>query len=192
MCSLTVASPTEEIQEQTWRCLFWDESRFLSPYISSMLCKALTSLHVSHDLDSQSTHYWDFIQKSTRHHLRVAFPTVLLDNTIHSVCDVLSLLCWVLTSHGHLLVFTAVLSVSSKALSSLVQEDLTHHSKMHVQTRTKKVQIFTLQLFYSKRMKKTSIFFLYKWGFKKSFIISFEGTYLTFNINDLYIKFVFW
>lgn len=31
-------------------------------------------------------------------------------------------------------------------------------------------------------MKKPSIFFLYKWGLKKSFIISFEGTYLTFNM----------
>lgn len=91
MCSLTVAIPQRKSRSKPWRCLFWDESRFLSPYISSMLCKALTSLHVSHDLDSQSTHYWDFIQKSTRHHLRVAFPTVLLDNTIHSVCDVLSL-----------------------------------------------------------------------------------------------------
>lgn len=141
-----------------------------SPYISSMLCKALAFLHMSHDPNSQSTHYWDFIQKFTRHHLRAAFPTVLLDDTIHSVCEVLSLLCWVLTSHRHLLVLTAALSVSSKALSSLVQEDLTHHSKMHVQTtRTKKVQIFTLQLFYSKRMKKPSIFFLYKWGLKKKF-----------------------
>ena len=163
------------------------------PPIFHPCCAKLSHLSTSHDLNSQSTHNWDFIQKSTRHHLRVVFPTVLLDGTIHSICDVLSLLCWVLNSHVHLLVLTAVLSVSSKTLSRSVQEDLTHRSKMHVQTtRTKKVQIFTLQVFYSKRMKKPSIFFLYKWGLKKSCIISFEGTYLIFNINDLYIKFVFW
>jgi hypothetical protein len=46
-----------------------------------------------------------------------------------SVRDVLSPHCGVPTSHRHLLIFTAVLFVSSKAFNNLVQEDLFHYPK---------------------------------------------------------------
>lgn len=108
-----------------------------------------------------------FYSRVDRTLFRVVFPYVLLDGTIHSVCNVLSPLCWVPTSHRRLLVFTAVLFVSSKALNSSVKGNLPYYSKLHVQTKRNNIQIFTLQLFYSKRILKPNVFFFKNGDFFK-------------------------
>lgn len=154
-------------------------------------CAKLISLHVSHDLDSVNT-LLGFYSKVHKTSLKSCFSHCPFRQHHPQClwCSISSLLGPYL--HGHLLVFTTVLSVVQQSTQQFGTRRLNSSFKNACTNKNKKVQIFTLQLFYSKRMKKTSIFFLYKWGFKKSFIISFEGTYLTFNINDLYIKFVFW
>ena len=62
---------------------------------------------------------------------------------------------------------------------------------MYKQQEQKKFKCLLYNCFIQSKLKNL-IYFSFKNGdFKKSFIISFEGAYLTFNINDLYIKFVF-
>lgn len=154
--------------------MFRGKSR-LSPCISCMPVKSSrSSPHATSPELSVST-LFIFYSRVHRTLFRVVFPYVLLDGAIHSVCDVLSPLCWVPTSHRRLLVFTAVLFLSSKALNSSVKGDPSYYSKMHVQTKRNNVQIFTLQLFYSKQILKPNIFF-FKNGFN-TFIISFDVVY---------------